>query len=77
MTTTLDSYVLDGWKAGTGRPSVLTNATTEEPMAECSTEGIDFAQVLTHARTVRGPALRALTFAERAQMLKDLSAMLP
>jgi oxepin-CoA hydrolase/3-oxo-5,6-dehydrosuberyl-CoA semialdehyde dehydrogenase len=53
---------------------VLVNATTEEPMAEMSSEGIDFAAVLKHAREVGGPALRALGFARRAEILKDLAA---
>jgi len=32
--------------------------------------GLDFAAVLSHAREVGGPNLRALTFHERATLLK-------
>ena len=76
MTITLKSYVQGAWHAGTGSTATLVNATTEEPMAVCSTGGIDFAGVLRHAREVGGPALRAMTFPERAKMLKDLSGAL-
>ena len=34
--------------------------------------GLDFGGMLNHARTVGGPALRKLTFHERAHMLKAL-----
>jgi oxepin-CoA hydrolase/3-oxo-5,6-dehydrosuberyl-CoA semialdehyde dehydrogenase len=72
--TTLKSYVQGAWHGGTGPTATLVNATTEAPLAVCSTGGVDFAGVLRHAREVGGPALRAMTFVERAQMLKDLSA---
>jgi len=75
-TITLTSYVQGAWHAGTGKPALLVNATTEEPMAEASTGGVDFAGVLRHAREVGGPALRKMSFAERAGMLKALSAAL-
>ena len=73
MTIELTSYVQGGWHAGTGEPRTLHNATTEEPMATCDSTGIDFGAVLEHARSVGGPALRAMTFAERGAMLKALS----
>lgn len=76
MTITLKSYVQGAWHEGTGPAATLVNATTEEPMATCSTGGIDFAGVLRHAREVGGPALRAMTFPERAKLLKDLSGAL-
>jgi oxepin-CoA hydrolase/3-oxo-5,6-dehydrosuberyl-CoA semialdehyde dehydrogenase len=70
---TLESYVLDRWQAGTGTPAVLRDPTTEEALAEVSSEGIDLAAVLAHGRTVGGPALRALGFAKRAELLMGLS----
>lgn len=76
MTRTLESYVGGRWVQGTGTPAVLQNATTEEALAECSTGGIDFAAVLDHARTVGGPALRAMSFGARAAMLKTLAGAL-
>ena len=76
MTLTLQSYVQGAWHTGTGEPRTLYNATTEEPYAECNSDGIDFGAVLAHAREVGGPALRAMTFNERGAMLKALSGAL-
>ncbi len=62
--------------AGTGRPAVLAHAVTGEPFAEIDSTGLDFAAMLAHARTVGGPALRRLTFHQRALMLKALAGHL-
>jgi len=70
----LESYVLGAWKKGSAAPALLVNPTTEEPLARASTAGIDMRAVLEHARSVGGPALRALTFGERAARLAALSA---
>lgn len=70
----LSSYVLGAWKSGSGRTATLVNPTSEEPLAQTSTGGIDFQAVLGHARETGGPALRALSFGERAGLLKALSA---
>jgi oxepin-CoA hydrolase/3-oxo-5,6-dehydrosuberyl-CoA semialdehyde dehydrogenase len=69
----LRSYVLGAWKAGSGKAAVLVNPATEQPLAEAASGGIDMAAVLAHARDVGGPALRALSFGERAARLKALS----
>ena len=70
---TCKSYVQGHWHTGTGKPVILLNATTEEPLAEVDATGIDMAAVLSHGREVGGPALRALSFEERAALLKALS----
>src|SRR5689334_9191157 len=70
---TLKSYVSGAWVAGSGKPQILVNPTTEEPIAETSTEGIDFAKAVAFARAEGGPALRALTFAERGEILRAMS----
>ena len=72
----LQSYLKDAWVSGTGTPRVLVNPATEEPLAETNTEGLDLAGALAHARDVGGPALRALTFAERGALLKEMSRAL-
>ncbi|MCC7537793.1 MAG: 3,4-dehydroadipyl-CoA semialdehyde dehydrogenase, partial [Deltaproteobacteria bacterium] len=46
---------------------------TEEPLAETSTDGIDWAAAVSHARDVGGPGLRAMTFAARGKMLEALA----
>ena len=71
---TLRSYLLGSWSEGTGRESLLTNPTTEEPIARVLDMDVDFAAVLAHAREQGGSALRALPYAARAALLKDLSA---
>ncbi len=70
---TLSSYVQGRWHTATTGARPLHDPTTEEALAECSTDGIDFARVLEHARDVGGPALRRLTFLERGELLKKLS----
>ncbi|MCB9914351.1 MAG: 3,4-dehydroadipyl-CoA semialdehyde dehydrogenase [Planctomycetes bacterium] len=70
----LSSYVLGAWHTGGDRTATLYDPTTDEAVAACSTDGIDFAAVVRHGREVGGPALRAMTFAERGALLKALSA---
>jgi 3,4-dehydroadipyl-CoA semialdehyde dehydrogenase len=69
----LESYVGGAWAFGKGKAAVLVNPTTEAPLAEATTEGLDFAGALGFARTQGGPALRALTFAERGEVLRAFS----
>jgi oxepin-CoA hydrolase/3-oxo-5,6-dehydrosuberyl-CoA semialdehyde dehydrogenase len=70
---TLSSYVLGRWHEGDGDPATLVNPSTEEPIACCSTGGIDFGAVVQHAREAGGPALRAVGFQERGRWLKALA----
>ena len=70
---TLQSYLGGEWIAGSGHVNTLVNPTTEEPLAEASTEGIDFARAVAFARSEGGPALRALTFAARGELLRAMS----
>jgi oxepin-CoA hydrolase/3-oxo-5,6-dehydrosuberyl-CoA semialdehyde dehydrogenase len=67
---TLRSYAAGRWMEGTGDLATLVNPATEEPLAQAGTGGIDMAAVLGHARDVGGPALRAMTFAERGAALR-------
>jgi 3,4-dehydroadipyl-CoA semialdehyde dehydrogenase len=69
----LRSYVSGSWLAGSGAPQTLLNPTTEEPLAQASSEGVDLAAALHYARTTGGPALRALSFAERGAALKAMA----
>jgi 3,4-dehydroadipyl-CoA semialdehyde dehydrogenase len=69
----LRSYVAGSWVAGTGAQQTLLNPTTEEPLAQASSEGIDLKAALHHARTTGGPALRAMSFAERGAALKTIA----
>jgi 3,4-dehydroadipyl-CoA semialdehyde dehydrogenase len=69
----LPSYVNGTWVTGTGPAQTLYHPVTEEPIAETSTEGVDFAAALDYARRKGGPALRALTFAERGKLLQRMA----
>ena len=75
MAPVLRSYVGGGWSApATGRP--LHDAVTGEEVAQISSDGIDMGAVLDHGRRVGGPALRELTFHQRAGLLKALAGHL-
>ncbi|MCC7194041.1 MAG: phenylacetic acid degradation bifunctional protein PaaZ [Gemmatimonadaceae bacterium] len=69
----LHSYVCGEWVAGAGNATALVHAVTGVPFAEASTGGVDFNRVAEHGRTVGGPRLRAMTFHQRAAMLKALA----
>jgi 3,4-dehydroadipyl-CoA semialdehyde dehydrogenase len=73
---TLRSYVCGSWHEARSGFVSLVNPSTEEEIARASSEGVDFGAVLAHARERGGPALRALTFAQRGQLLKEMSKVL-
>jgi len=54
----------------------LFDAATGEAIAKISSDGLDFGAMLRYARNVGGPALRKMTFHERALMLKALAIKL-
>ncbi len=70
------SYVLGQWVEGAGEGAAVRDATTGAVIGQVSSAGINFAQVLDYARNTGGPALRALTFHERANRLKALGKKL-
>ncbi len=73
MTISLHSYAAGHWIAPAGNITTLASAVTGEPVAHIGGGGLDFAAMAAHARTVGGPALRALTFHQRAALLKALA----
>lgn len=72
----LQSYVTGEWRDGTGDGVTVCDAVTGEAVCSVSSEGIDFAAVHRYARDVGGPALRAMTFHERAEALKAMAKRL-
>ena len=70
------NYVAGEWVQGTGRITTRHHAVTGVPVAEASTEGVDFAGMVNYAQCVGGPALRKMTFHERALMLKAMAQYL-
>lgn len=69
----LHNYALGKWTAGEGEGQALYNAITGEQIAETSSKGLDFGEMMDYARSVGGPALRKMTFHERGRMLKALA----
>jgi oxepin-CoA hydrolase/3-oxo-5,6-dehydrosuberyl-CoA semialdehyde dehydrogenase len=72
----LQSHVHGRWVAGSGDQKTLHDPATEAVLGDVRQGGIDFAAVVQHAYRTGGPALRAMTFAQRAEALKALSAKL-
>jgi oxepin-CoA hydrolase/3-oxo-5,6-dehydrosuberyl-CoA semialdehyde dehydrogenase len=72
----LGNYALGQWVQGTGRTAPLIHAVTGEVIGEASSGGLDFAAMAHYARTVGGPAMRRLTFHQRAAMLKAMAVYL-
>lgn len=71
---TLRSYLCGQWQAGTGAPTQLHDPTTGAVIAQVSSQGLDLNAALAYGRKVGGPALRAMTFAQRGALIGQLSA---
>jgi oxepin-CoA hydrolase/3-oxo-5,6-dehydrosuberyl-CoA semialdehyde dehydrogenase len=69
---TLRSHVCGHWQEGQGDLDTLVNPATEEPLARAGARGVDRKAALAYARATGGPALRAMSFAERGAMLKAM-----
>ena len=72
----LESYVAGSWRTPTDEGAPLLDAATGEEVARISTAPAPAADAVAHARAVGGPALRAMTFHERAMLVKDLALAL-
>lgn len=73
---TLQSYLCDRWVEGSGAGVPLVDPTTGEELARATSEGIDLAAALDHAREVGRPSLERMSYGERAQMLKRMAEVL-
>src|SRR5436305_2237066 len=73
--TVLRSYVSGAWTGPSdGRP--VLDAVTGEEVARVSSAGIDLGAALDYGRAAGGPALRELTFHQRAGLLKAVGQLL-
>ena len=72
----LKNYAMGQWVAGTGRKADLFDAVTGDKIGESSSDGLDFKAMMHYARAVGGPKMRALTFHQRAAMLKAIAKVL-
>ncbi|HEY2192687.1 MAG TPA: phenylacetic acid degradation bifunctional protein PaaZ [Actinomycetospora sp.] len=76
MTDVLSSYVRGGWQRPSAEGRPMFDAVTGEEIGRLATDGIDMAAVADHGRRTGGPALRELSFHQRASLLKALAGHL-
>lgn len=76
MAELVRSYLCDQWVTPTDQGDPILDASTSEVVARWSTEPVDVEAAYDHARAVGGPALRQLTFTQRAAILKQLAGYL-
>ena len=72
----LANYVCGEWKAGGGPGEPLVDPVTGEELARISAQGIDAQAALEFARREGGPALRAMSYAQRATLLAKIGETL-
>lgn len=73
MTLMLKNYAADTWVVPTSDTAQIMSALDGSVVAETGSHGLDFAGMANHGRAVGGPALRAMTFHDRAKMIKALA----
>jgi len=72
----LESYAAGAWFRANDDGEPLYDAVTGAEIARFSSVGLDLDAMVRHAREVGGPAVRALSFHERALALKGVAARL-
>ncbi len=69
----LASFLSGTWQSGRGRERTITHAISGETLFEVTSEGLDMAAARRYAIEHGGEALRAMSFIERAAMLKAVA----
>src|SRR5882762_926463 len=72
----LESYIAGRWTPGEGEELHLLDAATGAPVTTVAGPASSFRDAVEFGRTVGGPALRDLTFHQRALVLKELITQL-
>ncbi|WP_411351476.1 phenylacetic acid degradation bifunctional protein PaaZ [Leisingera aquaemixtae] len=72
----ISSFAAGQWVAPGAGARDIASAITGEVIASAGNDALDVQAMLDYARTVGGPALRKLTFHDRARMLKALAGHL-
>ena len=70
------SFVKGRWIAPDDNAREIEHAITGRIMGRAGTSALDTEAMLSYAKTVGGPALRALSFHDRARMVKALALSL-
>src|SRR5947209_6221948 len=69
----LPNYVSGQWNEGTGPGETLIDPVTGDELANISSQGVNLEAALAFARTQGAPALRQLTYAQRAELLAKIA----
>ena len=72
----VQSYATGRWIAPDDGARLIEDAATGAPLARAGNAALDVQAMLDYARNVGGPALRQLTFHDRARLLKALATHL-
>ena len=72
----ISSFAAGQWIAPGDGARPIASAVTGEVFAQAGNDALDVQAMLDHARTTGGPALRAMTFHQRAKMIKALAVHL-
>ena len=72
----LESYLSGRWSRGDAVETELVDPVNGSVLATASARGLDLQSALAFARDKGGPALRALSFAERAKLLGSVADVL-
>ncbi len=72
----VESYIAGAWHRPPLEGRAVLDAATGETVAEVSPCAVDVAASVAHGRDVGGPALRELTFHQRASILRNVGKML-
>jgi 3,4-dehydroadipyl-CoA semialdehyde dehydrogenase len=76
MQMKLSNYVSGQWKEGGGPGEPLVDPVTGEELARISSQGVDVKASLEFGRANGGPALRAMTYRQRADLLGKIAEVL-
>ncbi len=72
----LESYAGGKWVGPSGNVRKIYSAVTGEEIAEAGSDSLNFQHMIDYAKQNGGPALRKMTFHDRARMLKALATYL-
>jgi 3,4-dehydroadipyl-CoA semialdehyde dehydrogenase len=72
----LESYLAGRWLRGDGVETKLVDPVRGDELATASAKGLDLKGALEHARSKGEPALRAMSYAERAKLIGALADVL-
>jgi 3,4-dehydroadipyl-CoA semialdehyde dehydrogenase len=72
----LSNYLAAQWVEGSGPGIPLVDPVTGDELARISSEGADLQSALDFARTEGGPALRRLSYGQRAELLAKIGDLL-